>query len=69
VLADPPVATVPGRVRLRAGRTLIRIVEEIGRHDPLESVLLGEQEGDGQLVVVVVLVGQDAAGAAVTSLG
>ena len=57
MLADP---TVPA-ARVVPGWSLVAVVEEVGGHDPLEAVGVGQVEGAGQLVDVVVLVGEGAA--------
>jgi hypothetical protein len=64
VLADPSVAAVARRVGLRSRWTLIGVVKEVRRHDSLEPIFLSQEEGHRHFVVVVALVGENAAVAA-----
>ena len=69
MFANPSITTrlVTG-VRVGAGGTLVGIVKVVGRHDPLEGVVVGQVEAGGQLVEVVLLVGEDTSGATMTAL-
>ena len=68
VLADPPVVARARWIWLRSRRTLVTVVEVVGRHDSLEAVLLGQHETDAELVVVIILVSQHSTGTSVTPL-
>jgi hypothetical protein len=68
VFTDPAISAISRRVRLGSGWSLVAVVKEVGGHDSLEAVLLGQHECNAELVVVVILIGQDAAGTSMASL-
>lgn len=66
VLTDPSIAAIG--TSGSPGRSLVSVGEGVGRHDPLEGVVMSHVKPGGQLVFVGLLVGQNSSGTAMTSL-